>query len=337
MKRLLIKEKIKNRKIILFIFISFVFIENLASQTVPDAHVYLVGNDAEGAFFIKDGMRTLLPGNNAFANGVVIDSGSIFIVGNIKNNSINYACYWKDGELQSLGIPNTESEAITVSEGRVYILGYNTGKHNDGERWYWTNGMKYDIPLFRVSSQISIGSIIFSNNELYIAGKHGGYVGPYGARFDTEGCYWMNGRIYNIQNASSIEYLYIYNNTLYAFGYDKDFKYYYWVNGRQYIVSNVDDIGVFSFAVYNGNLYLAGYKRINANTFEACYWINNQRFTLRGNNAIIISLTLFQGKVYAAGYDMINDKIVACYWLDGVQYILPGVDNPLKGIVITNK
>jgi hypothetical protein len=41
--------------------------------------------------------------------------------------------------------------------------------------------MKYDIPLFRNSSMSSMGSIIFSNNELYIAGNHGGYVGPYGA------------------------------------------------------------------------------------------------------------------------------------------------------------
>lgn len=314
-------------------------------QTVPGARLYLMGNDKSGAYYIRDGVRTALPGASAFATAMVVDGGNVYIAGEYKDSSgAEQSCYWKDGALQgTVGGPHTRSKGIAVSGGRVYIFGYSTAgvrNINNAPHWYWVNGTRYDVPITMPSAQSSGGSIIVSNGTPYIAGEHGGHINEYGGRSGTDGGYWANGTIYSLPNASCIYYLAVSGSRIYAAGSNKNYNANYWIDDRQYPVEG-NAPSVFSLAVSDGKVYLAGNYRINNNTFGACYWIDGRRYNLPGTNATALSIAVFQGKVYAAGYEQqwINNTSIrrACYWADGTQYFIPGENGWLKGIAVTGR
>jgi hypothetical protein len=83
-------------------------------QTVPGAHLYLLGNDDAGAFYLKDGVRFALPGTEAYSGDMVVDGGHVYVAGHYKNNGVYRACYWRDGVMQQ-AIDGTFAHGIAVS------------------------------------------------------------------------------------------------------------------------------------------------------------------------------------------------------------------------------
>jgi hypothetical protein len=94
----------------------------------------------------KDGARTDLPvpaGIEWNITGIAVSNGSVFTTAyyTLHYNGVRTACYWKDGvRIDLLGEWGSSTNAVTVSGGDVYILGWY-----DGILCYWRNGRRTNL------------------------------------------------------------------------------------------------------------------------------------------------------------------------------------------------
>jgi hypothetical protein len=61
----------------------------------------------------------------------------------------NSAKYWKDGQMFSLSNYATVDTSIAVSNGNIYIAGFNSGV--TGGARYWKNGQEIALPGSRAT------------------------------------------------------------------------------------------------------------------------------------------------------------------------------------------
>ena len=96
----------------------------------------------------------------------------------------------------------------------------------------------------------------------------------------------------------------------------------YWLNGKRV---DLGDGQIEDIVVSDGKVYSVGW------TFgaDASYWIDDQSFTLEGNDAEAYAIAVHNGDVYTAGRD--NG---ACYWKNTQKNKLSGGDSSGYGIAV---
>ena len=317
----------------------------------PSGNVNLYILSSNG--YWKDGVKTDLPPTVYFsANAIAVSKGSVYIAGFSRDwkisPAVNYidfgiACYWKDGVKIDLppGTVYSSANAITVSEGSVYIAGSYNDDDNISRACYWKDGVKTDLPA---TSHASANAIAVSGGSVYIAGHYRESDGP------TKACYWKDGVKTDVlpdgTNISSVKAIAVSEGSVYIAGYyytgyyhdlDVSSKAFYWKDGVKTdlpggkVISNA-----LAIAVSEGSVYIAGMARDGAGPGKACYWKDGVKTELSAPGGLTraLAIAVSGGSVYIAGdYDI--EGFHACYWKDGVRTDLPeGVGRSPSGIAV---
>ncbi|HNW30504.1 MAG TPA: hypothetical protein PKN50_18660 [Spirochaetota bacterium] len=144
-----------------------------------------------------------------------------------------------------------------------------------------------------------------------------------------DACYWINGELYEITEPNSrISALTVFNDTVYCAGYysDPSMTPCYWENQTKHDLTY--GLGATSIFVTAGNIYIG----VNADN-SGGYFVNGQYNPLTDNGQIS-GISVYNGKVYAYGYD---EKRDLAYWVQGVKTNI-GIsfnENTLKGMFIS--
>lgn len=134
-----------------------------------------VDNDVNGALmnipcYWYKGVRADLskPDPNAHGRATAIGFdgtppvGTVYVVGNIIQNSMSSPCMWKNGNRTDLPVPDKnngggEARSVKVHKGDVYIGGFVYESDGTPRPCYWKNGeLKYDKTIFGTVSAMDI-------------------------------------------------------------------------------------------------------------------------------------------------------------------------------------
>lgn len=232
------------------------------SVFVTDTDVFVAGRAGSGigAAVWKNGIvQDLAPGAVWFteAISVFVYNDDVYVVGDVwsfsKQNWI--AKLWINGRGQylSCGARSTFASSVFVSEGNVYVAGFEIPDPNSGIAIskLWINGQAQRLTDGRVNSWAS--SVFVSDQDVYVVGFEG-----FSARL------WKNGRVQYLENGSDAVSVFIYNGDVYVAGYDwcsQRMK--VWKNGNV-LYSHSGRFYVTSIFVSDNNVYVAA----NATTFQ---------------------------------------------------------------------
>ena len=263
--------------------------------------IYIAGsytvNDVNTACYWKNGTRTDLQPENAYASSIAVVGTDIYVAGNYKYDNSTRACYWKNGTRTDLQPENAYATSIAVVGTDVYVAGnYEYG--NSTRACYWKNGtgIYFDEDVYNRYSQAN--SITVVGTDVYVAGNN--WRGS-----------WMDDsyyRPYYLKNDISTDLI---TGSGGSFGETT------------------------SITVVGTDVYVAGFSEYRAHWNEttrgrietrgACYWKNgNSEIDLDYNyygyhydsksykqvDNKATSITVVGTKVYVAG----NEGGKACYW-----------------------
>ena len=325
-----------NNKIV-FIIIAIVFVifgcTGNTKAIKENEHIYIVGQDLDGEFWLDDslfyflsdavywlnGEKHILPktGRTARANAIAFLNSDIYIVGNNDDDAV----YWLNGQRHILprnpdgrnylGFGLAEACAITFSGSDVYIAG-----RDFGDPVYWLNGERHVLPRMGVAEVFDIGIL---NSDLFIVGYDEQYDGNINA------VYWLNGKMNILPKesdraiANAIAFL---GSDVYIVGFDGD-EAVYWLNENRHVLSK----GRYfpqanSIVISDSDVYIAG-----RDDDGAVYWINGNKHILEVVDFTISvaanSITFFGSNVYIAGIVEDDTGNVPCYWKNNQLDILP--------------
>ena len=251
----------------------------------------------------------------------------VYAAGTYQDDNYNTkACYWKNEELFTLGVPagtiNPYVTDIVVVNGIPYISGgYTTQIGNVEYACYWVNGE------YKALGAGLTYSIAAEGSTVYILGETTNY----------EPCYWKiegNTTHHTILNASALNetnnaaegglyYLssgmgcFVVNNgNLYIpFGYnwtvdgtwdDYQIKNYLYVNGN-FTEFDSSYSAVYDIAILNGTVYMAGYNEDN----KPFYLAMEGSSKILDTGGSVYSIVVQNGALFFYGYDANSDT---CYW-----------------------
>ena len=243
------------------------------------------------------------------------------------------ACYWIDGELVELDVPNgttfSYTTGIVIVNDIPYIAGYYTSG-SDNVACYWVDGTRHDLPDGSgpaVSNGTKTFSITADGSTVYIAGK-----------VSYEYCYWKiegNSAVKTVLSSLSEEeggysniiyygsiavnngalYIPFSNNGMF---YDESLKNYYWdENGTVHEINSSYEI--FSVTVLNGTVYMMGrlWNQIDGEegpeyTMRPFYWtVGGSSHTVSNSDGDIWSIVVQNVSLWFYGSD---ENYQACYW-----------------------
>jgi len=319
---------------------------------VSGGKVYLLGGSYYGGDTRKycywvDGVRKDLdiPSGHTsigYSGDPVLSNGKVYAVGTYcryvdNEETSRKACYWVDGVRTDLSVPAgiefSEARHITVSDGKIYVVG-SYGKFvdiNDNSRYigkacYWVNGVWKDlqIPAGIESSVASSGhqETNISGGKVYVAGSYGNYEdwGDGYKRYKAKACYWIDGVRTDLSvpaglvEESYASHLIVSGGKVYIRGecHINTMPYYsffYWVDGmRTDLVVPSEAAEAFyafyeGFIVSDGKVYVIGdscadVRGVDLNYYRGVfYWVDGVRTSFDanlGNNFIG-----FDGRYYA--------------------------------------
>lgn len=241
----------------------------------------------------------------------------------INNNIVQTACYWKNGEHIPVIDQSIESRAydILVDNGIVYMAGVFNDKP-----CYWANGERKDLdPTNQLYSGFTYGMLMYQGT-LYIVGG-----GKFSVNDELQAILWKKTSQNDLEMIpSSIPNSLVGNLAI------KDGQPYipgtfngkpgYWLNDWNTRYDLPNEIGLcFFVSIYNGTIYLSGFKNINGN-YEYGYWSGNTNlFTplnFSAEDGVVSQKMAFDedGQIYFAGCQ--NDPQAtykAVYWKNSLK------------------
>ncbi len=219
-----------------------------------------------------------------------------------------------------------EANDITVSNGDVYISGWETSSDNVpggitlNRACYWKNGVRTFVTTGTLQYPLEANAITVSGNNVYVAGTEdisGGYR-PF---------YWKNGERTTISSSvnGGGKDIFVSGSDVYVAGYSAPSVAYYWKNGNgTALKSDYSQSEANSIFLSGTDIYVAGRSRYPGD-WRACYWKNNSYVSLTDGSGSASANTILvsDGKVYVAGFEDVSGTVdVACYWVDGKKVVL---------------
>lgn len=248
-----------------------------------------------------------------------LSSGNVYVVGYESNGTKDVAKFWKNGVATALsdGLHNAKANSIYVSNGDVYVTGYNTEEYISGRVWKNT----------AVSSKSSFTpkSIFVSGSDVYFAADY-----PVGSNYVSS--YYKNSSytvLSNSSNLSAADGLFVSGNDVYVAGNVNAGNYRIakvWKNG---VATNLSDgtSNVLAYAVYvsGQDVYVVGEEMLPGVSI-AKLWKNGvaTNLTNGSNDARANSVFVLGSDVYVAGVEYSgtlafgSKKAVAKLWKNGV-------------------
>ena len=229
-------------------------------------------------------------------------------------------CYWKNDERTDFNSYESDTHVtvtgMSVSNENVYISGhYRTYEMTYKAPCYWKNGVKIDLPLNGNYGGYT-NDIFVSGNDIYIAGM---YITAEQNNTQTlQPCYWKNNTLIEITDYPDLEIT-----------ITEDYDYPFALPPVELTCIYVSDGDI-----YIGGNYDIGVKKDKpwAEPKQACYWKNNIKTDLQGNNSFVSGIFVKDGKVYVSGgCDFMgtnkNNKVgLPCYWENGQKVDLPNIE-----------
>ena len=258
----------------------------------------------------NNGQRLDLPKPNDFhsvASDIAIAGGSVYIAGAVSSGDgyLPVPIYWKDGAPNPLALPSdTDSgiaQAIAVSGQDVYV----TALLRAADRFivgYYKNGVLIRLPLPPGAGFVGDHyRITLSGGDVYVTGSLLLPADPGAANGRTRmaAVYWKDGAL--VQLSSDIQ---------------------------------VDDVVASGFALDDGHVYVAGWRR-DSTTFVSApmLWTDNVANVLVSGDlnvkaAVALGVAIALGDTYVPGYAYdpnVSAYGAACYWVNGVRFLLKGL------------
>lgn len=278
-------------------------------------------------------------GSDAYPEAMVVSSGKTYVTGRyFATDGWARACYWVDGSVTKLEVPDRASAAepdysksILVSGGSIYIAGF----YHNNYRFvpcYWTDGVLTTLTLPAGASDGATESIAVSDEKIYAAGYHANSSGT-----ATPG-YWLNGTFVQLPLPAGATFrsneamgIAVSGNNIYVMGtYQLNSQYYpcIWTDGirSELAPAGAAALGAVgqSMIVSDGKVYVSGYSiPENRNYRKGCYWVDGACTELNAPDGAwseAASIGVIGGKVYVGGehYADVSEKH-PCYWVDGVR------------------
>jgi len=222
------------------------------------------------------------------------------------------ACYWRNGELFSLGVPAGTSRSyatdIVVVNNIPYIAGYYSNNNGVENACYWVNGELKTLP--KTTQNAKTRSIAVDGSTVYIFGEDSDLF-----------CYWK------IEGDAAPHHTLI------------D------VSGIREEERAYDDLHIGGFAVDNGNVYIPIYYSWKVDYSSNTPWQNKNNLYVNGNfteldlSYSVNDIAVLNGTVYMAGILLGEDYEKPCYWVMGESssHILDTTDaGEVDSIVVQN-
>lgn len=265
------------------------------SIAVSGGKTYVAGSylDSDGwarACYWSDGTVTKLDGlagrsedQTDYVQSIVISDGKAYTAGYYMDNYNAVPCYWVDGVLNTLALPEGVfmglARSIAVSGGKVYAAGDCYGSARIPG--YWNDGVFVPLSVPDGASYQTSNTKIVISDKVYV-------MGNYRLNSKYYPCVWADGVRADLTFDDS---------------------------------ANGGATGT-SLAVSGGKVYISGYS-ITDNRYKACYWMDGTRTDLNTPADMYsdaLSIGVIDGKVYVGGsYFGTSYDYKPCYWFDGVR------------------
>jgi len=200
---------------------------------------------------------------------------------------------------------------------------------------YWKNGKRTDFNYNNNDVYKTYNGMAISNGNIYVSGDYSSVENHYRPR----PCFWKNGIRTDLPADDCYEAyatdIFVAGNDVYTVGYKTEDEIYnsdtkkpcYWKNTTCIDITDYTDRIVEATCIYvsGSDVYIGGnYGVYEVGRQQACYWKNDVRTDLPGNQSFVTGIFVENGKVYVSGgcdYEFANHnntKIgLPCYWVDG--------------------
>ena len=282
---------------------------------VSDGDVYMAGSeyflDTGTSFAVvwKNGVPQRLGSSNGVYTSDFLGAHSVFVYGGdvyaagrtwdtLYSGSFFNAMFWKNGELQPLSDVNridSEARSVYVSDGNVYVAGFEENEPGMIYATFWKNGVSQRLSrLSDGSTYAQANSVFVSGDDVYAAGfeeydNHWGFNIP---------ILWKNGVAQRLSSdyTSEARSVFVSGGDVYVVGYELHVegdegnlkainRAKIWKNGVEQFLSDVSDNYTDAYSVFvSGNdVYVAGQEITDPSTMSGRYatlWINGHKVTL---------------------------------------------------------
>ena len=257
----------------------------------------------------------VLDGNDVYATGYEITSGSDRI-----------ARVWKNGVPQTLPAATSyaSGEQIAVSNGKVYVLGYETFMYQTA---LWIDGVKQtgQLPEHPYNSGNQNVGLWVAGNDVYTCGVAKNPAGMYKIMLLKNGGRMAVDTLANKE--SGAERLFVSGADVYLMGYEHDGSASadnsrLWKNGLKQNLANVpaDYSGVDLF-VEGSDVYVTGVdKSIPGFKNQLITWKSgsiSQRIKMDGLSLNASDMKVSKGNVYIAGQRESTPQDIGMLWVNG--------------------
>ena len=262
----------------------------------------------------------------------------VYIGGNYTSGTTSFPCYWKNGELVTLGSYSADSlvKSIFLDGPNIYCGGYyyNISSQN---ACYWKNGKQVKVELDSEGNFSYIYSISVAGGIVYACGYE-----------NSKACYWINGKKYSLNEPGTGD------SFAYSLTVDSDsLDFYitgtynagsytaacYWKNGGECITLSTPYPGnnyrANTIAVSNGKVYIGGNYQ-NGVIQYPCYWVNGKCIELSPNlvnPGMVYGINIYEGSIYCAGR---NNNSYSSFWKDRNNIWTDVTMGYAKGVVVYN-
>lgn len=305
----------------------------------PDIHAVGTGqgNPWPVPYYWKNGTPHVLEPNGGTANGILVDSGDVYVVGSKQTQVRRVAEGWVNGVPMHLTDESVVSEAYSVIKlgNDVYVAGEidlpaTGGGAAKRTPVLWKNGLMTKLPFLGSEEPIGAAAagIAASGSDIYVVGN--GWV-TYPITISVfqpvpSGVIWKNlfpGALGGVRGGAFARAIAVDGPDIYAAGMAYFAAYpsaLYWKNGV--LVALTDGTGsaeANAITVVNGDVYVAG-REGRGSAFFAVYWKNGVRVQLTDGTqgASANSIMVSGGDVYVGGHE----GGVAKYWKNASPVLL---------------
>jgi hypothetical protein len=255
------------------------------------------------------------------------DSLDIYAAGieQMKFFSDNVATYWKNGIPIRLSTVPSSADMIYVSQGDVYVTGYERESLGKGNAFYWKNGQKINLPQIGNTFKIFV-----QGSDVHVIGTY------YPSQFSSAPAYWKNGVFTQLKGTGKYSQVTAFDITMdgkdvYICGHEgpltttnKGDSYpLLWKNGELVDLplpsSDYKRTFVTSIKVEKGHVYASGSTAIDPSFPKLIYWKDNAIALLKPDG-FAWAMSIQDGTAHIIGN-------TATYWKNGIETTIPESKN----------